>query len=75
MDNLALAYDDAGRLKESLPLHEKALELKKAKLGLDDPSTLVTMASLAWTNQYSGRLSEALPLFEEALAQEGQTRT
>ena len=47
MNNLGLAYQDAGRSEESVALLEQTLALRKAKLGPDDPATLVTMNNLA----------------------------
>jgi serine/threonine protein kinase len=69
MNNLASAYQAAGRLGEALPLHQQTFELHKAKLGPDHLDTLTSMISLAATYQAAGRMSEALPLFEEALSE------
>ncbi|MBX7106706.1 MAG: tetratricopeptide repeat protein, partial [Gemmataceae bacterium] len=67
MDNLAVGYQDAGRLMEALPLFEETLRLRKAKLGPDHPDTLNTMNNLAVGYKAAGRLMEALPLYEETL--------
>jgi tetratricopeptide (TPR) repeat protein len=67
MNNLALAYQDAGRLADSLTLLKDTLERSKAKLGLDDPFTLIALNNLASAYWDAGRLAEALPLLEEAL--------
>ena len=47
MNNLAEAYQAAGRLSEPLPLYEETLKLCKAKLGPDHPDTLISMNNLA----------------------------
>jgi hypothetical protein len=48
-----------------LPLLEETLQLAKARLGLEHPSTLNTMNSLAIAYLHAGKLDRALPLFEE----------
>ena len=40
MNNLARAYDSAGRWNEALPLYEEGLRLSRAKLGPEHPDTL-----------------------------------
>ena len=40
MNNLALAYQAAGKPDLALPLFEETLKLKKAKLGPEHPDTL-----------------------------------
>ena len=67
MNNLALAYQAAGKLDLALPLHEETLKLKKAKLGPDHPDTLTSMNNLAVAYQAAGKLDLALPLLEETL--------
>ena len=46
MNNLAQAYQAAGKLDVALPLFEETLKLRKAKLGPDHPNTLTTMNNL-----------------------------
>ena len=67
MNNLAVAYQAAGKLDLALPLYEETLELRKAKLGPDHPDTLTSMNNLAMAYQAAGKLDLALPLFEETL--------
>ena len=67
MNNLAVAYRDAGKLDLALPLFEETLKLRKAKLGPDHPDTLLSMNNLALAYQAAGKLDLALPLFEETL--------
>ena len=47
MNNLAVAYQAAGKLDRALPLYEETLALRKAKLGPDHPDTLQSMINLA----------------------------
>ena len=67
MNNLALAYQEAGKLDLALPLYEETLKLRKAKLGPDHPDTLMSMNNLALAYQAAGKLDLALPLHEETL--------
>ncbi len=67
MNNLAWAYQAAGKLDLALPLFEETLKLSKAKLGPDHPDTLISMNNLARAYQAAGKLDLALPLFEETL--------
>jgi tetratricopeptide (TPR) repeat protein len=72
MNNLALAYQTAGRLAEALPLYEQTLALHKAKLGPEHPNTLLSMNNFAKAYQSVGRLDEAETLFREGLEQSRQ---
>ena len=67
MNNLALTYQAAGKLNLAVPLFEETLKLKKAKLGPDHPSTLLSMNNLAIAYHDAGKLDLPLPLFEETL--------
>jgi len=65
MNNLARAYQDAGKLDLAVPLFEGTLKLRKAKLGPEHPLTLGSMNNLALAYQAAGKLGLALPLYEE----------
>ena len=65
MNNLALAYHDAGRFNDALPLLEEIVRETKGKLGPDHPATLGAMLNLASGYQDTGRLAEAIALLEE----------
>jgi tetratricopeptide (TPR) repeat protein len=69
MNNLALAYEDAGELGKALPLFEQTLEKVRAKLGPDQPRTLHTMHHLALAYQAAGQFDRAEPLLRELLEQ------
>jgi tetratricopeptide (TPR) repeat protein len=73
IDNLALAYRDAGRLADALPLFEETLNRRQATLRPDHPHTLISMVNLAGAYLDADRLREALPLYEETLKREQAT--
>jgi tetratricopeptide (TPR) repeat protein len=52
----------------SLPLYERSLAIKEAKLGLDHPDTAVTLNNLAGLHKVMGKHAEALSLYERSLA-------
>ena len=56
MNNLAMAYRDAGRTGPRIPLHEQTLKVRRAKLGEDHPNTLVSMGNLALAYREAGQL-------------------
>ena len=67
LNNLAMAYQNAGRLTEALPLFRESLDARRARMGPDHPATFVAMNNLALAYQQAGRLAEAIPLLEQAL--------
>ena len=67
-NNLASAYQSAGRLGEAITLYEQTLTNTTRVLGDDHPDTLFSRNNLAGAYQSAGRLGEAIPLFEEVLA-------
>jgi serine/threonine protein kinase/lipopolysaccharide biosynthesis regulator YciM len=67
MNNLAVAYQDAGRLEDARRLLEEALEVMKAKLGPDHESTLSCMNNLASVYTSFGQLGRAIALHEQAV--------
>jgi tetratricopeptide (TPR) repeat protein len=67
MNNLALGYQEAGKLGLALPLYEQTLKLRQAKLGPDHPDTLTSMNNLAVAYRAVGKLNLAMPLLEETL--------
>jgi Tetratricopeptide repeat len=66
-NNLALAFKDAGRLAEALPLLERTLSDREQVLGDTHPDTLTSRNNLALAYQDAGRLAEAIPLLERTL--------
>ena len=66
--NLAVAYQDGGRLGEAISLFERALADRERVLGADHPGTVESRNDLAAAYQAAGRLSKAIPLFQQALA-------
>ena len=67
-NNLASAYQDAGRTAEAIRLYELNLEVRERLLGPDHPSTLTSRGNLAAAYQDAGRAAEAIPLLERTLA-------
>jgi O-antigen/teichoic acid export membrane protein/tetratricopeptide (TPR) repeat protein len=67
-NNLAVAYREAGRAAEAVPLLEQSLGALEQRLGFEHPDTVVTRNNLAVAYQEAGRAAEAVPLFERTLA-------
>ena len=67
-NNLADAYQSAGRLEEAIALLERTLADRERVLGAEHPDTLASRNNLAGAYQSAGRLDEAIPLFERTLA-------
>jgi hypothetical protein len=60
-NNLAYAYESAGRLGEAIPLFEQTLADSLRVLGEDHPHTLASRNNLAYAYESAGRLGEASP--------------
>jgi tetratricopeptide (TPR) repeat protein len=67
-DNLATAYQDAGRVAEAIPLFEQTLAAREQALGADHPDTLTSRNNLATAHWAAGRVAEAVPVFGQVLA-------
>jgi hypothetical protein len=62
MQSLAISYDSAGRLAESLEIFEQVFEARKRVLGEEHPSTLQAAGNVADTKKMvDERLQEAQP--------------
>jgi tetratricopeptide (TPR) repeat protein len=68
MGNLAVCYQDAGRLDRALPLLEETSTRRRSKLGPDHPATLGSLGNLALGYRAAGRLDRALPILVDAVA-------
>lgn len=68
MNNLAMAYQEAGRLEDAAALLERSLEVKKRVLPDNHPSTLVGLNNLATILKDLGREEEALPIRTRVVA-------
>ncbi len=66
--NLAMVYQDEGRLDRAIPLLELTLERRRATLGDDHVNTIESMNDLAVAYWEADRAAEAIPLYEAALA-------
>jgi tetratricopeptide (TPR) repeat protein len=67
-NNLAGAYESAGRLEEAIGLYEQTLTDQQRVLGADHPQTLASRNYLAGAYKSAGRLEEAIGLLEPTLA-------
>lgn len=67
MNNLALAYQAAGRVNDAVPLFEEAHRKMKTIIGPDHPETLSVMDNLGKAYQAAGRLEEAVALLKKAM--------
>ena len=72
-NNLAIAYQSAGRLDEAIDLHEQVLADRERVLGPDHPHTLTSRSNLAIAYRSAGKLDEATDLHERALADRERT--
>ena len=66
-NNLAGAYESAGRLNEAITLYEQVLTDRIRVLGEDHPDTLSSRNNLAGAYRAAGRLTEAITLYEQVL--------
>jgi tetratricopeptide (TPR) repeat protein len=66
-NNLALAYQAAGRTAEAIALDEVTLKVRESKLGPDHPDTLTSRNNLALDYESVGRIAEAIKLHEATL--------
>ena len=66
-NNLANAYQDAGKLEEAITLYEQNLKDFEDLLGPDHPETLTSRNNLANAYQDAGRLNEAITLDQQTL--------
>ena len=67
-NNLANAYESAGRLEQAIDLYERTLADHERVLGADHTNTLASRSGLARAYESAGRLKEAIDLFEQNLA-------
>ena len=67
-NNLAGAYESAGRLQEAISLYERTLADRERVQGADHPDTLASRNNLAGAYRSAGRLDQAIPLYERTLA-------
>ncbi len=70
MDVMGVVYQSLGLYSSSLPLLERAAEIRRRVLGPENPETLATMHHLATTLIADGHYAEAEKLFRETLDSE-----
>jgi len=61
------AMRDVGEYEKAVEHLDRALVLRKAKLGPEHPDTLTLLGNLAMAYRAAGKLEQALPLYEETL--------
>jgi len=66
-NRLGLTLLHLGQAPAAIELLRAAVEVRKEKLGADDPDTITSMNNLALGYDDAGKLDKALPLFEETL--------
>ncbi|NUT90518.1 MAG: tetratricopeptide repeat protein [Saccharothrix sp.] len=67
-NNLAMAYNSAGRFDEAIALQERNLKDREEVLGPEHADTLSSRNNLATTYQLAGDVRRAIPLYEQTLA-------
>jgi tetratricopeptide (TPR) repeat protein len=67
-NNLAVAYQEAGRAADAIPLFARSLEALERRLGPDHRDAVTTRNNLAVAYREAGRAAEAIPLLERTLA-------
>jgi len=68
MGVLAEGYEKLGLLSEAEPLARAAVELRRERIGPNDPDLPAALVALGWIVHQAGRLEEAEPILREALA-------
>ncbi|MET0966019.1 MAG: tetratricopeptide repeat protein [Nakamurella sp.] len=67
-NDLALAYDEAGRIEQAIPLLEAVCRDIERVRGADHPDSLDSTNNLAYVYESAGQLEAAIPLYEKVLA-------
>ncbi|MFC7533029.1 tetratricopeptide repeat protein [Actinoplanes sp. GCM10030250] len=66
-NNLAYAYQTAGRVDEAIKWYEQVFHARRRVLGADHPDTLSSHNNLAGAYEMSGRVAKAISLHEQVL--------
>jgi serine/threonine protein kinase/lipopolysaccharide biosynthesis regulator YciM len=66
-DALGQSYMYLGEPEKGLRQYERSLELQRAALGPEYPSTIVALSGVAEAHHRAARLDKAIPLYEEAI--------
>ena len=67
-NDVALAYDKAGRVNDAIAILEPTLKLMEARLRPEHPDTLASRNNLAMAYQQVGRVDDAAAMHERTLA-------
>ncbi|HEX4823992.1 MAG TPA: CHAT domain-containing tetratricopeptide repeat protein [Candidatus Polarisedimenticolaceae bacterium] len=68
LNNVAFEMKKIGRTKDAVPLYERALAIRRDKLGDEHPSTALSLQNLAMALHETGRTAEAVPMLEQSMA-------
>jgi tetratricopeptide (TPR) repeat protein len=72
-NDLANAYQDAGRTTDAIQLHQQTLATRERTLGPDHPHTLTSRNNLALAYRDAGRTTDAITLHQQTLATRERT--
>ena len=64
---MAVLFIKQGRFKESEPLHQEALEIKKYFFGVNHPAIAASLNNLAVLYVKQGLIAKAIPLVQMSL--------
>jgi tetratricopeptide (TPR) repeat protein len=67
-NNLAVAYQEAGRAADAIPLFERSQAALERRLGPEHRDAMTTRNNLAVAYREAGRAADAIPLLEQTLA-------
>jgi tetratricopeptide (TPR) repeat protein len=67
-NNLAVAYQEAGRAADAIPLFERSQAALERRLGPEHRDAVTTRNNLAVAYREAGRAADAIPLLEQTLA-------
>jgi len=67
LDTIGSVYQKLGLYRPSLPLLQRALEIRTGQLGADDPLLATSLANLATLHWYDGDYDRAGELYQQAL--------
>ena len=65
LNDLALAYQNAGKLTQAIELFEQVRDAEAKTSGANDHNTLITLANLAGAYRQAGKLTQATELYEQ----------
>lgn len=67
LHNLAIALQQQGRFEEAFPLHEAAINMRRAQYAADHPNLASALARYAYSLHLNGNMEQAATVHQEAL--------